>query len=97
VSSRSRRGLAAPAVLIGALAVIGGCGQKGALTLPESARPIKRIETPNASGQPAAPAPSPSGQPASSAPGASEQPASPAPAASGQEQDSANKDDANGR
>jgi predicted small lipoprotein YifL len=44
--TRSRRlGCGAPAgALLAALAALGGCGQRGPLTLPDSARPIERLD-----------------------------------------------------
>ena len=46
------------AVLVTALAALGGCGQKGPLTLPDKARPIERLPT----------TPAPGAQPSDTAP-----------------------------
>lgn len=52
-----RRGVRAVSVgLVAAAAVAGGCGQRGPLSLPESAQPIQRVEpqAPSAETGPAA-------------------------------------------
>jgi predicted small lipoprotein YifL len=62
VSRRKRVFVGLPAALA-AFAALGGCGQRGPLTLPESARPIQRLDNGAAqvpgTASPATAAPSP--------------------------------------
>jgi predicted small lipoprotein YifL len=59
--SRARVSLGLAAALT-AFALLEGCGQRGPLTLPESERPIQRLD------KSAAPAPTPGSAPATGAP-----------------------------
>jgi predicted small lipoprotein YifL len=62
------------AAALAAFALLAGCGQRGALTLPESERPIQRLDKGAAPGSPA-----PTGAPGAGAP--TEPPPAGAPAA----------------
>jgi predicted small lipoprotein YifL len=64
--SRRVRATVTVAVLLAAFGALLGCGQRGPLTLPGSAQPIKRLDPSKAA--PATPAPS--GAPAASGVGA---------------------------
>jgi predicted small lipoprotein YifL len=77
------------AALLAALALLAGCGQRGPLTLPDSARPIDRLDP--ASGAPTQPdAASPTGV-AQPAPGAATGTTAPAQREPGGEDTTKNK------